>query len=64
MFTYLQFYYTGLFGTVYLKHSTTDSSSSFKAALKTHLCNNYFQAVFHVCAYPPVWPVCVLLVLR
>ena len=37
-----------LFGTICLKHS--DSASSFKAALKTHLFNNYFVR----CLYPLV----------
>ena len=31
-----------LFGTICLKHSATDFASSFKAALKMHLFNNYF----------------------
>ena len=36
-----------------LRHS--DSNSSFKAALKMHLFNNYFWTVFHSPAHPLVW---------
>ena len=32
----------------------SDSTSSFKAALKTHLFNNYFLTVFHSPAHPLV----------
>ena len=36
-----------------LRHS--DSTSSFKAALKTHLFNNYFWTVFHSPAHLLIW---------
>ena len=32
-----------------------DFASSFKAALKTHLFNNYFWTVFHSLSYPTLW---------